>query len=64
LRGGVEVGAQLGERLELAERGQVEPQTAGHLFHGRYLSVPAHTRNGKADIDSGPDPGIKKVACI
>ena len=41
LRGGVEVGAQLGEGFELAERGQVEPQAAGQLLHRRDLCGPA-----------------------
>jgi hypothetical protein len=40
LGGGVEIGAELGEGLELAEAREVETQTAGHLLHRLVWAAP------------------------
>src|SRR4029453_14542970 len=40
LRGAIEVGAELGERGELAELREVEPELAGNLPHGAHLRRP------------------------
>jgi hypothetical protein len=61
LRGGVELGAELGERLELAELGEVEPQRAGDLLHGLDLGVAADPGHRDADVDGGPDARLEQV---
>ena len=48
LGGLVELGAELGERLELAEGRQVEPQAAGDLLHRRDLGLAADPRDADA----------------
>src|SRR6266851_573588 len=51
LGGLVELGAELGERLELAVLRQIEPQASRHLFHRLDLSVASHARHRTARVD-------------
>ena len=48
---GVEVRAELGERLELAVLRELEAQAAGDLLHRLGLRVAAHARHRDADVD-------------
>ena len=57
----VELGAELGERLQLAEGREVEPQAAGHLLHGRDLRLAADARDADADVDRRPDAREEQV---
>ena len=58
---GVEVGAELGERLELAVLRELEPQLAGHLPHRRGLSRAAHARHRDAHVDGRPHARAEQV---
>ena len=51
LRRLVQLGPELGERLQGAELREVEPQAAGHLLHRLDLRVAADARDGDADVD-------------
>ena len=55
LRGRIEVGAQLGERLQFAEVRQVELQTARDGLHRRNLRLAAYARNRDAHVHRRPD---------
>jgi hypothetical protein len=52
LRGGVEVGAKLRERLLVAVCGKVEAQRAGNLLHGLVLCVAANPGDRDAHVHS------------
>ena len=54
LRRGVELGAELRERLELAVLREVEAQTPGDLLHRLRLRVAAHAGDRRADVDRRP----------
>ena len=58
---GVELGAELGERLELAVLGEVEAQLAGDLLHRLRLRVAADPGDRDADVDRRPDPRVEQV---
>ena len=58
---GVELGAELGERLELAVLGEVEAQLAGDLLHRLGLRVAAHPRDRGADVDRRADARVEQV---
>ena len=55
LRRIIELGAELGKRLQLAEGGQIEPQAAGDLLHGWNLRFAAHARYADAHVDGRPN---------
>ena len=57
----VEVGAEGGERLELAELGQVEAQPAGHRAHRLDLRGAADAGHRDADVDGRADTGVEQV---
>ena len=61
LRLGVELGAELGERLELAVLGKVEAQAARHLPHRLRLGVAAHATHRDADVDGRPHAREEEV---
>ncbi len=61
LRRLVEVGAELGERLELAVLRQVEAQRAGDLLHRLDLGVAAHAGHRDADVHGRADAGVEQV---
>ena len=61
LGGGVEVGAELGERLELAVLRQREPERARHLLHRLDLRVAADAAHADAGVHRGPDVGEEEV---
>src|SRR5262249_43257312 len=46
------------ERLQLAERRQVEAETAGDLLHAWNLGLAADARHADADVDGRPDTGL------
>src|SRR4051794_14766725 len=48
---GVEVGAELGEGLQLAVLREVQPQAPGNPLHRLDLRVAAHARDRDADVD-------------
>ena len=54
---GVEVGAELGERLELAVLRELELQAAGDAAHRLHLRVAAHARHRDADVDGRAHAG-------
>jgi len=58
---GVQVGAQLGEGFEFTEGGQVKPQTAGHLLHGRHLGGAADARDRNTHVHRGTLAGEEQV---
>lgn len=51
LRGLVQIGTELGEGLQLAERGQVELQRTGNLLHLLDLRRAADSGHGNAYVD-------------
>ena len=51
---GVELGAELGEGLEVAVLGEVEAQFSGDLLHRLGLRVAAHPGDRDADVDRRP----------
>ena len=53
--GCVEVGAELRERLQLAELRELELHAAGDLLHRLRLRVRAHARDRDADVDRRAD---------
>ena len=57
----IEVRAQLGEGLQLAEGGQVQPQPAGHLLHRRNLGRPADAGNRDAHVHRRALAGEEEV---
>ena len=61
LRGLVELGSQLGERLEFPERSEVKPQRTGDLLHGLVLGIATHPRDADADVDRRTDAGKEQV---
>ena len=61
LGGGVEVGAELGEGLQLAVLRQREPQRAGHLLHRLDLGVAAHPADADAGVHRGADVGEEQI---
>ena len=61
LRVGVEVGAELRERLEVAELGQLELELARHLAHRGDLRRAAHARHGDADVDGRADARVEEA---
>ena len=58
---GVELGAELRERLELAELRQVQPQLPGDLLHRLRLGVASDSRDGDPDVDRRPDARVEEV---
>ena len=58
---GVELGAELGEGLELAVLREVEAQLAGDLLHRLRLRVAADPRDRDADVDRRPDARVEEV---
>src|SRR5215208_5392945 len=58
---GIELRAELRERLQLAVLRQVEPQAPCDLAHRADLRVPAHARHRDADVDRGPHAGVEEV---
>ena len=61
LGGGVQVGSQLGEGLEFAESGQVQPQSAGYFLHRRDLGRPAHPRDRNPHVHRRALAGKEQV---
>ena len=58
---GVELGAELGERLQLAVLRELEAQPAGHLLHRLGLRRAAHARHRDAHVDGGAHAGAEQV---
>ena len=58
---GIELGAELGEGLEVAVLGEVEAQLAGDLLHRLGLRVAAHPRDRDADVDRRPHARVEEV---
>ncbi len=58
---GIELGAELGERLELAVLREVEAQLAGDLLHRLRLRVAADPGDRDADVDRRPDARVEEV---
>ena len=58
---GIEVGAELGEGLEVAVLRQLDLQLAGHLAHRRDLRVAAHARHRDADVDGRAHAGVEEA---
>ena len=61
LRRRVQVGPQLGERLQLAERGQIQAQTAGHFPHRLDLCRTPDARHRNTDVHRRADAGKEQV---
>ena len=61
LRLGVELGAELRERLQVAVLREVELQLAGDLLHRLGLRVAADSRDRDADVDRRPDARVEQV---
>ena len=57
----VELRAEGGERLELAELRQVELERARHLLHRLDLGGAAHPAHRVADVDGRPDARVEQV---
>src|SRR5919204_115176 len=51
----VELGAELGEGLEIAVLREIESQLAGHLLHRLRLRVPTDPRDRDPDVDRRAD---------
>ena len=62
LRLRVELGPELRESLELAVLGELETQAPRHLLHRLRLGIPAHARDGDADVDGRSDARVEQVA--
>ena len=58
---GIELGAELGEGLELPVLGEVEPQPPGHLLHRLGLGVAADPRDRGADVDRRAYPRVEEI---
>ncbi len=61
LRRLVQLGAELRERLQGAELGQVQAETARHLLHGLDLRVASHAGDRDADVDRGTHAGEEEL---
>ena len=61
LRVGVEVGAELRERLEVAVLRELDLQAAGDLLHRADLRVAAHARHRDADVDGRAHARVEEV---
>ena len=61
LRRGVQVGAEGGERLQLAVLRQVQPQRAGDLLHRLDLRGATDAGHRDADVDGRPDTLVEQV---
>ena len=57
----VELGAERGEGLEVAELGQVELQRAGHRAHGPDLGRATHAGHRDAHVDGRAHTGLEEV---
>src|SRR3712207_1061476 len=62
LRLRVELGPELGERLELAVLRELEPQAAGHLPHRLDLRAPADAGDRDPDVDRRADARVEEPA--
>ena len=60
-RGGVQVGAERGERLQLTELREVHPQPAGDGLHRLGLRGAADPGDRDADVDRGAHAGVEQV---
>ena len=58
----VELGAEGGEGLELAELGEVELEGAGDRLHGLDLGGAADPADRHAHVDGRADAGVEEVA--
>ena len=58
---GVELGAERGERLELAELGEVELQRAGDALHRLDLRRATHARHRDAHVDGRAHARLEQV---
>ena len=61
LRGGIELRAELGKRLQLAILSQIETQAPGDLLHRLDLRVAAHATHGNAGVHRGPHVRVKEI---
>ena len=61
LRGRIELRAELGERLELAELRQVEAQAACDLLHRLGLRVTTDAGDGRPDVDGRLDARVEEL---
>ena len=61
LRGGIQIGGELGEDLQLPEPGQINTQGTGGLLDGPGLGCAAHAGHGQAHVDGGPLSGEEQV---
>ena len=61
LRLRIELGAELGERLELAVLSQLEAKAARDLLHRLRLRARAHAGDRAADVDRRPDAREEEV---
>src|SRR5262245_40146668 len=61
LRGGVEVGGELGEGRHRAVLREFQPQRARDLLHRLDLRVAAHATDRIAHVDRGTDAGVEEV---
>ena len=57
---GVQIGTELGERLQLAVLGVDQLQGAGHFLHGLDLGVAADTGHRDAGVDGRHDAGMEQ----
>ena len=62
LAGRVELGAQLGEGLELAVGGEIQAQAAGDLLHRLDLGRSTDTAHGDAHVDGRTDTRCEQFA--
>src|SRR5262249_58536003 len=59
--GGVQVGGEGGERLQVAILRQSQLEPAGDLLHRLDLRVAAHPGDRPADVDGRADAGVEQV---
>ena len=59
--GGVQVGRERGERLQVAVLGQRQLEAARHLLHRLDLRVTADPGHRAAHVDGGPDTRVEQV---
>ena len=62
LGGRVELGAELGEGLQVAELRELQLEAAGHLAHGPHLGVAAHPATEMPTFTAGRTPEKKSLA--